>query len=179
MDFEEYVRSRCLDRHAEHHLHRAGGADPRARRAAGRRCAVFLRRKTVKGKAYYQIVENRRVDGHVRQRVILSLREWPNPAAAREGIPARIAELQELITKERKKQAEAERHQPWDHYHRNVSWYGPNWKCIHRYATENVERAEREVAYLSTLLKRIENLDRGAREKVHNALNAGTTAVEA
>lgn len=39
---------------------------------------MFIRRKLVRGKDYYALVENYRANGHVKQRIVLSLGRHPN-----------------------------------------------------------------------------------------------------
>jgi hypothetical protein len=43
---------------------------------------MFIRRKVVRGTAYYAVVENQRQDGRVRQRTVISLAQHPTVEAA-------------------------------------------------------------------------------------------------
>ena len=73
---------------------------------------MFVRRKVVKEKHYFQVVENHRVGGRVRQVILASLGAWPSVAAAKAAIPARLQELERLITANRELQSEADSRRP-------------------------------------------------------------------
>lgn len=57
--------------------------------------AAYIRKKGVRNRFYYQVVENRRVDGKPRQRVLLHLGEHPTMHAALEAWPPEVERLRE------------------------------------------------------------------------------------
>lgn len=54
---------------------------------------VFLRRKSMRGRTYHQLVESYRSDGQPRQRVLLHLGRYETVDAALEGWPKDIQRL--------------------------------------------------------------------------------------
>lgn len=117
---------------------------------------MFVRRKVVKGKHYFQVVENNRVGGRVRQAILVSLGEWPTVAAARAAIPERIQELDRLMAAKQEEQSEADSRRPWPRYTRAGQ---ANWKLVHRRAGQEIRRSRREITRLSNLLEEIEELE--------------------
>jgi len=118
---------------------------------------VFVRQKVVKGKHYFQLVENHRADGWVRQTILLSLGQWPTMAAARAAIPERLQELERLVAAKREEQSEAESRRPWPRHTRSDQ---TNWKLVHQRARQEIRRLRREVSRLAHLLEDIQELER-------------------
>jgi hypothetical protein len=119
---------------------------------------MFVRQKVVKGKHYFQLVENHRAEGRVRQTILLSLGEWATIAAASAAIPERLQELERLVAAKRELQAEAESRRPWP---RCVRAGQANWKLVHQRASQDIRRLRREITRLSNLLEDIEELEEG------------------
>ena len=71
---------------------------------------TYVRRKKVKRYEYYQLVENHRVDGKPRQRVIMHLGKEPTVDAALENWPKEIARLRRRAKKD------------GDHYENLPAW---------------------------------------------------------
>ena len=117
---------------------------------------MFVRRKVVKEKHYFQLVANHRVGGRVRQAVLLSLGEWPTVAAAREAIPQRIQALDQLIGAKQKERSQADSYRPWPRYTKSGQ---TNWKIVDQRAYEDIRRSRREITRLSNLLEDIEELE--------------------
>lgn len=67
---------------------------------------AYVRKKTVKGWNYYQVVESRRIDGKPRQRVLLHLGQHPTVDHALQGWPKEIKTLRALAREERRKVAQ-------------------------------------------------------------------------
>jgi hypothetical protein len=57
---------------------------------------AYVRKKQVKGKEYYQLVQSRRVNGNPRQRVLLHLGRHPTVDAALKAWPREIKRLRRL-----------------------------------------------------------------------------------
>ena len=71
---------------------------------------TYVRRKKVKRYEYYQLVENHRVDGKPRQRVIMHLGKEPTVDAALENWPKEIKNLRRRAKKH------------GDHYEKQPEW---------------------------------------------------------
>jgi hypothetical protein len=119
---------------------------------------VFVRKKVVKGKHYFQLVQNNRAAGRVRQTILASLGQWPTVTAAREAIPQSIQELDQLMATKREEQSQADSHRPWPRYARPAQ---TNWKLVHQRASQEIRRLRREITRLSNLLEDIHELERG------------------
>ena len=63
---------------------------------------VYVRKKKVKGREYYQLVQSRRVNGNPRQRVLLHLGRHPTVDAALKQCPREIKRLRRLADKTRR-----------------------------------------------------------------------------
>lgn len=63
---------------------------------------AFVRKKKVKGKDYYQLVESRRVEGKPRQKVLAHLGQHASVDEALEEWPYEIRRLRRLATRQRK-----------------------------------------------------------------------------
>jgi hypothetical protein len=118
---------------------------------------VFVRKKVVKGKHYFQLVQNDRVGGRVCQSILLSLGEWATIAAAKAAIPERLHELECLVAAKREEQSEAESHRPWPKYTRSSQ---TNWRLVHQRACQEIRRLRGEVNRLAHLLEDIQELER-------------------
>ncbi len=70
---------------------------------------AFVRKKRVKGRDYYQLVESRRVDGSPRQRVLVHLGRYATVDEALEGLPGEIERARRYAEVLRK----PSRRQPW------------------------------------------------------------------
>ena len=64
---------------------------------------AYVRKKTVKNREYFQLVESRRVDGKPRQHVLVHLGQHPTVEVALKTWPKEIKELRNLARKERSK----------------------------------------------------------------------------
>jgi hypothetical protein len=117
---------------------------------------VFVRKKVVKGKHYFQLVQNHRAAGRVRQTILASLGQWPTVTAAREAIPQSIQELDQLMATKREEQSEADSHRPWPRYTRSAQ---TNWKLMHQHACQDIRRLRREINRLTNLLEDIQELE--------------------
>jgi ribosomal protein S12 methylthiotransferase accessory factor YcaO len=122
---------------------------------------MFVRRKVVKEKHYFQVVENHRVGGRVRQVILASLGAWPSVAAAQAAIPERLQELERLITANRELQSEADSRRPWPRYTRSGQ---TNWKLVHQRACQDMRRVRREITRLTSLLQDIQELEQGVTQ---------------
>jgi len=117
---------------------------------------MFIRKKAARGTDYYQVVQNYRLAGRVRQSVLLSLGEWPTLAAAKAAIPARLQELERAVATKREEQSHAESHRPWPRHTRSGQ---ANWKLIHQRAGQEIRRTRREINRLANLLEDINELE--------------------
>ena len=63
---------------------------------------AYVRKKTVKGGEYYQLVQSRRVNGNPRQRVLLHLGRHATVDAALKEWPSEIKRLRRLADKKRR-----------------------------------------------------------------------------
>jgi hypothetical protein len=115
--------------------------------------SVFVRRKIVKGKHYFQVVENNRVGGRVCQAVLVSLRQWPTLPAAKAAIPERLHELECLVAAKRQEQSQADSHRPWPKYTRSGQ---TNWRLVHQRASQDIRRRRHEI---TSLLEDIQELE--------------------
>jgi hypothetical protein len=64
---------------------------------------MFVRKKVVKGRDYYQLVESRRVDGQPRQKVLLHLGRYETVEAAQKGWSKDIRRLRRQARRERER----------------------------------------------------------------------------
>ena len=64
---------------------------------------AYVRKKTVKNREYFQLVESRRVDGKPRQHVLVHLGQHPTVEEALKAWPKEIKKLRNLACKERSK----------------------------------------------------------------------------
>ncbi len=106
--------------------------------------AAYIRKKRVRHYEYYQLVENRRVDGKPRQKVLVHLSRHPTVESALTEWPQAIKRLRRFAQRKRE---EAE----------GVS-EGPAAMTIQRSALERAEKAERRADSLETNLKRLREL---------------------
>lgn len=67
---------------------------------------AFVRKKRVKGKEYYQLVESRRVEGKPRQKVLMHLGQHASVDEALEEWPYEIRRLRRRATTQRKAAAD-------------------------------------------------------------------------
>src|SRR5215218_3725548 len=75
---------------------------PRARHCKGESSTAYVRKKKVKGREYYQLVQSRRVNGNPRQRVLLHLGRHQTVDAALKEWPSEIRRLRRLADKKRR-----------------------------------------------------------------------------
>jgi hypothetical protein len=120
--------------------------------------SMFVRSKVVKGKHYFQMVENNRVEGRVCQTVLLSLGEWATVAEARAAIPQRLQGLDQLIAAKREEQSQADSHRPWAKCTRSGQ---TNWRLVHQRACQEIRRRRHEITRLTSLLEDIQKLEQG------------------
>jgi hypothetical protein len=119
---------------------------------------MFVRRKVVKEKHYFQVVENHRVGGRVRQVILASLGAWPSVTAARAAIPQRLQDLDQLVAAKREVQVEADSRRPWPRYTRSGQM---NWRLVHQRAGQEIRRLRHEITRLTSLLQDIQELEEG------------------
>lgn len=101
---------------------------------------VFLRRKTTRGRTYYQLVESHRTDGKPRQRVVLHLGRYPTVDEALKGWPKDIKRL-------RKRARDARKANP-----------APPLPGMEKKSSESPERLERRADDLEGKLRRLKKL---------------------
>jgi hypothetical protein len=101
---------------------------------------VYVRKKSVKGWNYYQLVESRRVDGEPRQRVLLHLGHHPTVEEALEAWPKEIEDLRALVHQERRRAAQS------------------GESAAHRRALKRAASAERRAHDLQRNLKKLREL---------------------
>ena len=70
---------------------------------------AFVRRKRVGPYEYYQLVENRWIDGNPRQRVLLHLGRYTTVEAALEGWPKEVGGLRRFASQRRDKANQLEK----------------------------------------------------------------------
>ena len=109
---------------------------------------AFVRKKRVGGYEYYQLVENRWVEGKPRQRVLVHLGRYSTPEAALKEWPKAIERLSRFAQSKRE---EAERLSE-----------KPSSVLRSRDASERAEKAQRRASALEANLKKLYDLrDRG------------------
>jgi hypothetical protein len=106
--------------------------------------AAYVRKKGVGHYEYYQLVENRRVDGKPRQKVLVHLGRHPTVESALTEWPQAIKRLR-LFGQRKREEAE------------HLS-EGPATMTIRRTALERAEKAERRAANLEANLKKLREL---------------------
>jgi hypothetical protein len=106
--------------------------------------AAYVRKKGVGRYEYYQLVENRRVEGKPRQKVLVHLGRHPTVESALTEWPREIKRLRLFA---QGKQEEAERLSE-----------GPAVMTRRRTALESAEKAERRAASLEVNLKKLREL---------------------
>ena len=105
----------------------------------------YVRKKKVKRYEYYQVVENHRVDGKPRQRVIMHLSKEPTVDAALENWPKEIRYLR-----------------------RRAKWHGDRYENLHeesksqryfkKYFKDIADSAEMQADALQARLNKLRNL---------------------
>jgi hypothetical protein len=106
--------------------------------------AAYVRKKSVGHYEYYQLVENRRVDGKPRQKVLVHLGRHPTIDDALKEWPREIKRLRRFTQRKRE---EAERLSE-----------DPATMTMRRTALESAEKAERRAANLEANLKKLREL---------------------
>ncbi len=106
---------------------------------------AFVRKKQVGRYEYYQLVENHRVEGKPRQRVLLYLgAQYPTVDTALEEWPKAIERLRRYAQREREKAGYPSEE--------------PSSRARNSAPSETAEKAERRADKLAANLKRLEDL---------------------
>jgi hypothetical protein len=106
---------------------------------------TYVRKKKVKRYEYYQLVENHRVDGKPRQRVIMHLGKEPTVDAALENWPKEIKDLRRQAKKDS------------DHYEKQPEWV-KNERYFKKTYRDPAESARKKADALAARLKKLRNL---------------------
>jgi hypothetical protein len=106
---------------------------------------MFVRKKVVKGRDYYQLVESRRVDGQPRQKVLLHLGQYETVEAALKGWSKDIKRLRRRARRERQRLRHdvSERREPFP---------------FERHMLKKAESAEQQAAKLADKLERLRGI---------------------
>jgi len=106
---------------------------------------TYVRKKRVKRYEYYQLVENHRVDGKPRQRVIMHLGKEPTVDAALENWAKEIARLRRRAKKD------------GDYYENLPAWLKDDRYFKEKYR-DRADTARMQVEALKAKLKKLRNL---------------------
>jgi hypothetical protein len=106
---------------------------------------AFVRKKRLGGYEYYQLVENRWIDGAPRQRVLLHLGRYSSVEAALEEWPGAIGRLGRFVQRKREEADRLSR--------------DPSSSATSRAAArDRAEKAERRASALAANLKKLHDL---------------------
>jgi hypothetical protein len=105
---------------------------------------AFVRKKRLGGYEYYQLVENRWIDGKPRQRVLLHLGRYSDVEAALKEWPGAIQRLGHFAQRKREEA---------DRFSEN-----PVFSARSRAAMDRAEKAERRAGALAANLKKLHHL---------------------
>ena len=108
---------------------------------------AFVRKKRVHNYEYYQLVENRWIDGQPRQRVLVHLGRYPTAEAALQQWPGAIQRLHRFAPQKWQQRA--------NQLSKDPSSYS---KARARAILETAQKAERRANALETNLKRLHQL---------------------
>ena len=108
---------------------------------------TYVRKKKVKRYEYYQLVENHRVDGKPRQRVIMHLGKEPTVDAALENWP------KEIKKRRRRAKEHGDRYEKLPEEYKNQRYFKKNFKDI-------AESAEMQADELQARLNKLRDLRR-------------------
>ncbi len=108
---------------------------------------AFMRKKEIKGGVYYQLVENRRVGGKPRQKVLLHLGQYPTVDDALQAWPKEIVRLRDRARENR------------EDFARRAAGQVTSPASLQR-VLERAEHADRQGDALEAKLKKLRDLRR-------------------